>query len=119
MDPSVFLYLLFCLHLLLIVCVFVIQFTYRQFLISFIILFDLVYQDSKSFQSHAILFHRPCLIEFFLSFFLFLNYLQVPGGVGPMTIAMLLRNTINGTIRSAIEAQAAAATAATAAAASK
>jgi len=32
----------------------------------------------------------------------------VPGGVGPMTIAMLLRNTINGTIRSAIEAQAAA-----------
>jgi len=27
---------------------------------------------------------------------------QVPGGVGPMTIAMLLRNTVNGCRRSAI-----------------
>jgi 5,10-methylene-tetrahydrofolate dehydrogenase/methenyl tetrahydrofolate cyclohydrolase len=25
--------------------------------------------------------------------------LQVPGGVGPMTIAMLLRNTLNGAAR--------------------
>lgn len=30
---------------------------------------------------------------------------QVPGGVGPMTIAMLLRNTVNGSRRAAIAAQ--------------
>lgn len=29
----------------------------------------------------------------------------VPGGVGPMTIAMLLRNTVNGTRRTALKAQ--------------
>ena len=34
---------------------------------------------------------------------------QVPGGVGPMTIAMLLRNTVNGCRRTAQQAQAAAA----------
>lgn len=28
----------------------------------------------------------------------------VPGGVGPMTIAMLMRNTVNGTRRSALAA---------------
>ena len=31
--------------------------------------------------------------------------MQVPGGVGPMTIAMLLRNTINGCKRAAVEAR--------------
>lgn len=30
----------------------------------------------------------------------------VPGGVGPMTIAMLLRNTVNGARRSALTRQA-------------
>lgn len=30
----------------------------------------------------------------------------VPGGVGPMTIAMLLRNTVNGARRSALARQA-------------
>jgi 5,10-methylene-tetrahydrofolate dehydrogenase/methenyl tetrahydrofolate cyclohydrolase len=29
----------------------------------------------------------------------------VPGGVGPMTIAMLLRNTVNGTKRTALPQQ--------------
>ena len=28
----------------------------------------------------------------------------VPGGVGPMTIAMLMRNTVNGTRRTALAA---------------
>lgn len=28
----------------------------------------------------------------------------VPGGVGPMTIAMLMRNTVNGTRRAALAA---------------
>jgi hypothetical protein len=36
----------------------------------------------------------------------------VPGGVGPMTIAMLLRNTVNGTRRTALAAQRAASDAA-------
>lgn len=49
----------------------------------------------------------PSLSQF-VNPFLILFSPKVPGGVGPMTIAMLLRNTINGTIRSAIEAQAAA-----------
>ena len=48
-----------------------------------------------------------CLLSLFPNSSI-LSSLKVPGGVGPMTIAMLLRNTINGTIRSAIEAQAAA-----------
>ncbi len=38
-----------------------------------------------------------------------LCYQQVPGGVGPMTIAMLLRNTINGCNRSCAAAAALAA----------
>ncbi len=35
------------------------------------------------------------------------NAMQVPGGVGPMTIAMLLRNTVNGARRQALAAAAA------------
>ena len=33
-----------------------------------------------------------------------ISLIQVPGGVGPMTIAMLLRNTINGCRRTAAQA---------------
>ena len=36
----------------------------------------------------------------------FISYCQVPGGVGPMTIAMLLRNAVNGCRRSAQAAHA-------------
>ena len=54
----------------------------------------LMYPSYTPTSYDVFLYRTPCYIYYIL-------YIQVPGGVGPMTIAMLLRNTVNGTRRTA------------------
>ena len=62
-----------------------------------------IVRDIKLF----LFYFHPWLIQFRKCFcFFFLFPPKVPGGVGPMTIAMLMRNTVNGCRRAAAAAAA-------------